>query len=104
MEHKERSIEALEMAIFGSIERFANCGRKALALLLLAIVLVLPGATLAQTVIVDNLDPNTEVTGTWSVSSGPNPWEVNSVFSDGGSTFRWLPEVPVAGVYEVYAW
>ncbi|MFB3112035.1 MAG: hypothetical protein ACE10G_08380, partial [Gemmatimonadales bacterium] len=49
----------------------------ALALLLLAIVLALPGAALAQTVtiIVDNLDPNTVVTGTWSQSSGPNPWE-----------------------------
>ncbi len=79
----------------------------ALALLLLAIVLALPRAALAQTVtiIVDNLDPNTVVTGTWSQSSGPNPWEANSVYSNGGgSTFRWLPAVPVAGVYEVYAW
>ena len=87
-----------------SPRRWARKPLGALALLLLAIVLALPGAALAQTGIVDNLDPNTVVTGTWKQSSGPNPWEANSVYNGFGSTFRWLPAVPVAGVYEVYAW
>ncbi len=56
-------------------------------------------------IVVDNQDPNTAATGIWRQSSGPNPWEANSVYnSNAGSTFRWLPLVPVAGDYEVYAW
>jgi len=56
-------------------------------------------------IIVDNLDPNSVATGAWQQSSGPNPWEVNSVYNDiAGTTFRWLPAVTVAGEYEVYAW
>ena len=74
---------------------------------MLAIVLALPSATLAQTeIIVDNLDSNTTVTGTWTSSGGPSPWAGSSVFSEGAGEklFRWLPDVPVAGVYNVYAW
>jgi hypothetical protein len=55
-------------------------------------------------IIVDNRDTNTERTGTWIVSSGADPWEGESLYNNGGSTFRWIPEVPRDGEYEVYAW
>jgi PKD repeat protein len=55
-------------------------------------------------VIVDNRDSNTESTGTWNISSGADPWEGESLYSNSGSTFRWIPQVPSDGEYEVYAW
>ena len=54
--------------------------------------------------IVDNQDTNTQKTGTWSPSSGKNPWDGQSVYNNGGSTFRWLPTIPESGRYQVYAW
>ena len=39
------------------------------------------------------------------MSSGPNPFGANSVYSaESGQTFRWLPDVPVAGNYDVFAY
>ncbi len=55
-------------------------------------------------VIVDNQDANTRRTGTWSISSGRDPWAGQSLYSNGGSSFRWLPELPVAEQYNVYVW
>lgn len=55
-------------------------------------------------VIIDNKDANTSRTGTWSVSSGANPYAADSLYSNGGGTFRWMPALPEAGTYEVYAW
>ena len=55
-------------------------------------------------IIIDNQDAETESTGTWSVSSGPNPWAGQSVYNNGGNTFRWLPTIPSTGTYAVYAW
>jgi hypothetical protein len=54
--------------------------------------------------IVDNQDSNTEKTGTWKNSSGPDPWAGQSVFNNSDSVFRWLPAIPESGRYEVYAW
>jgi hypothetical protein len=54
---------------------------------------------------VDNRDQTTSRTGTWSVSSGPDPWEGESLYSSGTSaTFRWTPQLPSSGTYAVYAW
>ena len=55
-------------------------------------------------IIIDNLDPNTEQTGTWVVSSGLNPWAGQSVYNNGGNFFRWLPTIPSTGTFDVYAW
>ena len=56
------------------------------------------------TIIVDNLDPNTNRTGSWLQSSGPDPFGANSVYNNANSTFRWLPDVQKAGDYEVSVW
>lgn len=55
-------------------------------------------------IVVDNRDANTSRTGTWRVSSASNAWEADSVYNDAGSTFRWKPNVPANGSYEVFAW
>ena len=55
-------------------------------------------------IIVDNSDANTTFTGSWSVSGGQSPWAGQSLYNNGGNTFRWLPTIAVAGAYEVYAW
>ena len=48
----------------------------------------------AVEIIIDNQDSATESTGTWPASSGPNPWTGQSVYNNGGNTFRWLPTIP----------
>ncbi len=55
-------------------------------------------------IVIDNRDGNTARTGTWSVSSGANPWGGQSLYSNSGSTFRWSPNLPEGGEYDVYAW
>ena len=55
-------------------------------------------------IIVDDMDVNTTRTGTWSVSSGADPWNGRSLYNNGGNTFQWLPTIAAAGTYEVYAW
>lgn len=55
-------------------------------------------------VIVDNQDANTSQTGTWKVSSGPNPYNGQSVFNNSNSTFRWSPDLVAGQLYQVYAW
>ena len=56
----------------------------------------------ASEVIIDNLDINTEQTGRWSVSSAGGAYANQSVYSDASGTFRWLPQLSVSGVYEIY--
>ena len=67
-------------------------------------VTVTSGGSADIELIVDNQDMNTQKTGTWSQSSGKNPWDGQSVYNNGGSTFRWLPAIPESGRYQVYAW
>lgn len=55
-------------------------------------------------VIVDNDDPDTAISGEWRVSGGANPWQGKSVYNNSGGVFRWLPELPQTGTYQVYAW
>jgi YD repeat-containing protein len=56
-------------------------------------------------IIVDNQNSNTSSVGTWAVSSRPNPWEGQSVFSGTPTdTFRWTPTIVEARSYDVYAW
>ncbi len=60
-------------------------------------------------VIVDNGDPGTSYTGTWSVSGGADPWDpddpsANSVWSRDGSTYTWAFTPMVSGAYELSMW
>ncbi len=54
--------------------------------------------------IIDNLDNNTLQTGSWKTSSGANPWDDQSVYSNSNSTFRWIPSFYSSQAYAVYAW
>jgi hypothetical protein len=57
----------------------------------------------AAVITVDNQDANTSQSGSWSSSSGPAPWNDQSLYTSNG-TFRWLPNVTQAETYEVFAW
>jgi len=59
----------------------------------------------AGDIIIDNRDTaNTSSTGLWKISSRPNPWKTDSVYSSKTATFRWRPNLPADGKYKVYAW
>ncbi len=70
-----------------------------------AVRFVPAGALPPVTMTVDNLTPGTTSTGSWFVSSSPNPWATNSMATlTPGSTFT-FPASPAPGTtYEVYAW
>jgi PKD repeat protein/lysophospholipase L1-like esterase len=59
--------------------------------------------------IIDNGDPGTSYTGSWSVSGGPNPWDPNdpnavSLWSRDGTTYTWRFTPLDSGTYEVFMW
>jgi|GEM_PF-1028335 len=55
-------------------------------------------------VIIDNRDPQTSRTGTWQVSTVPNWYGADSVWSRSGATFTWNFAPPQEGDYEVSMW
>jgi PKD repeat protein len=55
-------------------------------------------------IIVDNRSAVTSQTGTWSVSSSPNPYGTDSVYGRSGATFTWYANLPQEGTYDVYMW
>ena len=55
-------------------------------------------------IIIDNRDPETSQTGTWSVSGGADPYDADSVWSRDGTTFTWHFDPPQTGDYEVSIW
>lgn len=57
-----------------------------------------------NSITVDNLSPDTVMTGTWQVSTGPAPFLGNSVYNNSGNTFRWFPQGVVPGDYEVFVY
>ena len=52
--------------------------------------------------IIDNGDPETSYTGTWSVSGGADPYGADSYWSRDGSTYTWTFTPTVSGYYQVY--
>jgi hypothetical protein len=60
--------------------------------------------TLPQETIIDNGNPGTFYTGTWDVSGGTNPYDLNSLWSRDGATYTWQFAPEPAGTYEVYMW
>ena len=69
----------------------------------LTLAVVVPPPAPAE-IIIDNLDSNVTLTGTWAFSSGANPWAGTSIYSNDGGTFRWLPTLYSGQTYEVFAW
>jgi len=60
--------------------------------------------TPSQDIIIDNGEPSTSSTGTWSISSGLNPYGTNSLFSRNGGTYTWTFTPSQTGTYEVSMW
>lgn len=60
--------------------------------------------TAGADIVIDNNDTATSRTGSWTASSASGYWASNSLYNNAGSTFRWTPNVPSAGAYEVYVW
>jgi hypothetical protein len=54
--------------------------------------------------IIDNRDAATSRTGTWSVSNGSDPYQVDSVFGRDGSTFTWYFTPSQSGKYKTSMW
>jgi hypothetical protein len=54
--------------------------------------------------IIDNRDSATSQTGTWSVSTGSDPYQVDSVFGRDGSTFTWYFTPSQSGKYKASMW
>ncbi len=57
-----------------------------------------------HTVVLDNGDPGTSFTGTWSTSGASNPYGASSIFSKNGATYTYTIPLSATGTYEVYAW
>ena len=55
-------------------------------------------------IIIDNSQSGTSYTGTWGVSSGPNPYGTNSLWSRDGATYTWSFNSQAAGMYDVFMW
>jgi predicted RNA-binding protein with TRAM domain len=60
-------------------------------------------------IVIDNGDPETSFTGTWSVSGGSNPWDpadpsATSLYSRDGDTYTWTFTPDVSGNYEISMW
>lgn len=53
-------------------------------------------------VVIDNGDPGTSSTGSWSVSGSANPYGTNSLYSRNGATYSWTFSPTVSGNYPVF--
>jgi len=55
-------------------------------------------------IIVDNGESGTSSSGSWSPSSGPDPYGADSLWARNGATYTWHADLLATGVYEVYMW
>jgi len=63
------------------------------------------GAIAQREFVVDNQDENVSKVGDWRVSSGPDPYLGESLYSGNReSVFIWWPNLSGHGEYDVYAW
>lgn len=58
----------------------------------------------AEEIIIDDGDPETSYTGTWSASSGEDPYDGDSVWSRDGATYTWTFSPEISGNYDVFVW
>jgi hypothetical protein len=67
-----------------------------------------PGSVVSEIVIdnagVGQTGNGRSFTGTWCLSTAPNSYGANSLYSCGGGsdTYRWTPTIPTTRVYDVY--
>ncbi len=66
--------------------------------------LVVEASGPTHTAVMDNGDPGTTFTGTWSVSGAPNPFGPNSLYAKNGATYTYTFTLASAGTYDVFAW
>ena len=72
--------------------------------ILLYIGILFLSRTVYGDVIIDNSTTGTSYTGTWSVSTGTNPYGANSLWSRNGTTYTWTMSSQPAGNYQVSMW
>ena len=81
-----------------------NRGKLSAFYLLLIVMLFLGNMPDASAdVIIDNGGSGTSYSGTWKVSSAPNPYGSNSLWGSGTSTYTWKAGLQ-SGTYDVYMW
>jgi PKD repeat protein len=80
---------------------FFNVRVVLLSILLPAIVMT---STAYADVVIDNGDPGTSYTGTWSPSSGAGYYGTNSLFARPSATYTWSFNSQQPGTYEVLVW
>lgn len=54
--------------------------------------------------VIDNGDVETSSTGVWALSSAPQPYDGESLWSRNGATYRWLFMPQLSGYYSVQMW
>jgi hypothetical protein len=72
-------------------------------------IYVISPSTAVGEIVIDNANAGVQgggrnFTGEWCLSSAPNPFGPNSLYSCGGGldTYRWTPTIPVMRAYDVY--
>ncbi|MHC4917481.1 MAG: golvesin C-terminal-like domain-containing protein, partial [Planctomycetota bacterium] len=55
-------------------------------------------------IIIDDASPGGARKGVWQASKTPGAYNGSAVYSTQKGSFRWTPDLPVAGTYRVYAW
>ena len=59
----------------------------------------------AANIIVDNQDSRYQESGQWAESTAPNEYNDSSRYTrETGASATWTPDLPEAGIYNVYAW
>ncbi|MFZ5568880.1 MAG: PKD domain-containing protein [Thermodesulfobacteriota bacterium] len=72
--------------------------------ILLTLSMVVGLASAAADIIIDNGDNETSYTGTWLVSSGVDPYGVDSIYAKNNATYTYTFIPPTTAEYEVSAW
>ncbi|MBI2219310.1 MAG: hypothetical protein HYU51_18685 [Candidatus Rokubacteria bacterium] len=57
-------------------------------------------------IVIDNGQPGTSFTGSWSIAAAPAPYGADALVATGmgGATYRWTPAIPAGWQYQVFIW
>jgi len=55
-------------------------------------------------IVIDNRNPDATFTGDWSVSGGPDPYNIDSVYGRDDDTFTWTFSPDISDEYEIGMW
>jgi PKD repeat protein len=64
----------------------------------------LASLSLGEDIIIDNGDSRTSYTGTWDVSTAPNPYGSTSLWGNNNATYTWTFTPATSGTYELSMW